>query len=80
MTEQLKSIITSLIDAKALKDVMTTSQVVKFLDNSRYYRQKLHKPELREILGGRRVSSRGDIGFNTLKVIEFKIMISKIRR
>lgn len=72
MTNDFKNIITSLLGSKALKDVMTTSQVVVFLDSSKYHRSKLYSAELREKLGGRRTGAGRNLVFDTKKVIEFR--------
>jgi len=72
MQENLKHTIANLIAVDALNGSMTTSKVVRFLNNKKYHSEKLRSPEFAEILGRRRSGAGRNFLFNTLKVIEFK--------
>ena len=69
---ELKSVLSNLIEAKVLPKKMSTKKVVRYLNSKEFHRAKLYEPEFRELLGRRRNGIRR-FEFDTLKVIEFEL-------
>jgi len=57
-----------------LNKFMTTSQVVKYLNNKKYHRHKLYNDELKLKLGAKRIGKGKNLVFETEKVISFKYL------
>lgn len=70
--EDIKSVLSNLIEAKILPKTMTTKKVVRYLNSKEFHRAKLYEPEFKELLGRRRRGIRR-YEFDTLKVIEFEM-------
>jgi len=69
---ELKSVLSNLIEAKVLPKKMSTKKVVRYLNSKEFHRAKLYEPEFKELLGRRRNGIRR-FEFDTLKVIEFEL-------
>ena len=69
---ELKSVLSNLIEAKILPKKMSTRKVVRYLNSKEFHRAKLYEPEFKELLGRRRNGIRR-YEFDTLKVIEFEL-------
>ena len=69
---ELKSVLSNLIEAKILPKKMSTKKVVRYLNSKEFHRAKLYEPEFKELLGRRRNGIRR-YEFDTLKVIEFEL-------
>jgi len=68
---ELKSVLSNLIEAKILPKKMSTKKVVRYLNCKEFHRAKLYEPEFKKLLGRRRKGIRYE--FDTLKVIEFEL-------
>jgi len=70
--EELKSVLSNLIEAKILPKTMSTKKVVHYLNSKEYHRKKLYEPQFKKILGRQRKGIR-NFEFDTLKVVEFEL-------
>jgi len=70
--EDIKSVLSNLIEANILPKTMPTKKVVRYLNSKEYHRAKLYEPEFKKILGRKRKGVR-NFEFDTLKVIEFEL-------
>lgn len=61
-----------LISADILPATISTSKVVKLLNNKKWHRKVVCKLENRELLGGKRYGAGRNLEFETVKVIQFK--------
>jgi hypothetical protein len=74
ISEDTKTVLANLIDAKILPRTMSTKKVVRYLNSKEYHRAKLYEPEFKEVLGRKRKGLRR-YEFDTLKVIEFELKL-----
>ena len=71
--DNLKIILSKLIDSGILPKTMSTQKVVRYLNSKEYHRAKLYRPEYEELLGRRRKGAGKNYEFDTLKVIAFEL-------
>ena len=71
--DNLKLILSKLIDSGILPKTMSTQKVVNYLNSKEYHRAKLYRPEYKDLLGRRRKGAGKNYEFDTLKVIAFEL-------
>lgn len=73
LPDNLKLILSKLIDSGILPKTMSTQKVVHYLNSKEYHRAKLYRPEYEDLLGRRRKGAGKNYEFDTLKVIAFEL-------